>query len=229
MVEAPDSEHQGIVIDGDGSPYQRICSKMATGSGKTIIMAMLIAWQVINRVAYPKETKFSKNVLLVAPGHTARKRLRVLNPSDSENYYLAFDIVPSDMFDKLRQGKVKIVNWHKLSWESEEQIKRKKSVDKRGPKSDEAYTKGVLDELANATDIIVINDEAHHAWRVNVEAIGKYTRERDLRDSAEQATMWIDGLDRIHRTRGILRCHDFSATPFYSSGKKVPRVYFTKK
>ena len=76
-------------------------------------------------------------------------------------------------------------------------------------------------EMANARNIIVINDEAHHAWRINPEAKGKYTRERDLRDSAVEATVWIGGLDRIHKTRGILRCHDFSATPFLPSGEKT--------
>ena len=108
-----------------------------------------------------------------------------------------------------------------LEWESKEQIERKRTVDKRGVKSDEAYTREVLGEMANTKNIIVINDEAHHAWRVNTEAIGKYIRERDLKDSAIEATVWIGGLDRIHKTRNILRCHDFSATPFYPSGKKA--------
>lgn len=221
LVEAPPSERQGIEIQGDGSPFQRLCSKMATGSGKTIVMAMLIAWQAINKATYLKDTRFSKNILVVAPGLTVKSRLKVLYPSDPQNYYQAFDIVPSDMFDKLRQANIKVINWHMLSWETEDQIKRKHTVDKRGAKSDEAYTREVLGELANAKNLIVINDEAHHAWRVNPEAIGKYTRERDLKDSAEEATVWIGGLDRIHKTRGILRCHDFSATPFYPSGKKV--------
>ena len=141
LIEAPESERQGIEIKGDGSPFQRICSKMATGSGKTIVMAMLIAWQAINKITYPKETKFSKNILIVAPGLTVKSRLKVLYPSDPQNYYQAFDIVPSDMFDKLRQANIKIVNWHMLEWESEDQIARKHTVDKRGAKSDEAYTK----------------------------------------------------------------------------------------
>jgi type III restriction enzyme len=221
LVEAPESEKQGIKIEGDGSPFQRLCSKMATGSGKTIVMAMLIAWQVINRATYSRDTRFSKNILVVAPGLTVKSRLKVLYPSDSQNYYHEFDLVPSDMFDKLRQGKIKITNWHMLSWESEDQIKRKKTVDKRGAKSDEAYTREVLGEMSNAKNIVVINDEAHHAWRVNPEAMGKYIRQRDLKDSALEATIWIGGLDRINKTRGILRCHDFSATPFYPSGKKV--------
>ena len=59
-----------------------------------------------------------------------------------------------------------IRNWHKLDWESEEQIEKKRSVDKRGAKSDEAYVRDVLGEMASAQNIVVINDEAHHAWRV---------------------------------------------------------------
>ncbi len=221
QVEGPQSERQGIEIKGDGSPFQRLCSKMATGSGKTIVMAMLIAWQAINKATYPKDTKFSKNFLVVAPGLTVKSRLKVLYPTDEQNYYQAFDIVPTDMFDKLRQANIKVVNWHMLAWETEVDIQRKHSVDKRGVKSDEAYTREVLGEMANAKNLIVINDEAHHSWRMNPEAEGKYTRERDLKDSAEEATVWIGGLDRIHKTRSILRCHDFSATPFYPSGKKV--------
>jgi type III restriction enzyme len=107
-----------------------------------------------------------------------------------------------------------------LAWESEEQLKKRKSVDKRGVKSDEAYAREVLGEMANARNLLVINDEAHHAWRVNWEAEGKYLRQRDLKDSAAEATVWIGGLDRLHRSRGILKCYDFSATPFTPSGKQ---------
>jgi len=221
LIEAPESEKQGIDIPGDGSTFQRLCSKMATGSGKTVVMTMLIAWQILNKVAYPKDKRFSKNVLVVAPGLTVKSRLQVLNPFDENNYYQSFDVIPPGMYNKLRQGKVKIINWHALSWKTEEQINKKKTVDKRGVKSDEAYAREVLGELSNTKNILVINDEAHHAWRINPEALGKYTRQRDLKDSAIEATIWIGGLDRIHRTRGIYKCLDFSATPFYPSGKKV--------
>lgn len=193
---------------------------MATGTGKTIVMAMVIAWHILNKVANPQDARFSKNVLVVAPGLTVKKRLAVLEPAGAGNYYEAFDIVPSTLLDKLRQGRVLVRNWHALAWESEEQIKKRKSVDKRGAKSDEAYTREVLGEMANAHNLLVINDEAHHAWRVNWEAEGKYLRQRDLKDSAQEATVWVGGLDRLHRSRGILTCYDFSATPFAPSGKK---------
>lgn len=220
LTEAPPAERVGIEISGDGGAFVRQCCKMATGSGKTIVMAMVIAWHILNKVTYSQDARFSKHVLVIAPGLTVKKRLSVLELSAEGNYYEAFRIVPAELMDKLRQGKVLVRNWHTLSWESAEQVKKRRSVDKRGVKNDEAYTREVLDEMANARNWLVINDEAHHAWRVNWEAEGKYLRSRDLKDSAEEATVWIGGLDRLHRSRGILTCYDFSATPFTPSGKK---------
>ena len=220
LTEAPAAERVGIEVPGDGGAFMRQCCKMATGSGKTIVMAMLIAWQVLNKVTYPQDSRFTRNVLVMAPGLTVKSRLAVLEPSGEGNYYEAFNIVPSAMLDKLRQGKVLVRNWHALAWESEEQIRKRRSVDKRGTKSDEAYSREVLGEMANARNLLVINDEAHHAWRVNRESEGKYLRSREMKESAEEATVWIGGLDRLHSSRGILACYDFSATPFTPSGKK---------
>ncbi len=223
FIEAPDTEKQGIKLEGDGGNIERLCSKMATGTGKTVVMAMLIAWQIINKVTYRQDTRFSKDILVVSPGLTVRNRLQVLNPSAPEgsNYYQEFDLIPPGMYDKLRAGRVKIINWHLLEWETEDQLKRKKSVDKRGVKSDEAYVRDVLGEMRDAKNIIVINDEAHHAWRINPEALGKYVRQRDLKDSAIESTVWVGGLDKINKVRKILRCFDFTATPFFPSGKKA--------
>ncbi|NBJ14764.1 MAG: type III restriction endonuclease subunit R [Dehalobacter sp. 4CP] len=217
LTEAPDAEKTGIVIPGDGGDFVRWCCKMATGTGKTIVMSMLIAWQVLNKVANTKDTRFSRNVLAVAPGLTVRNRLSVLNPFDRENYYEEFNIVPSGLMETLRQGKVKIINWHMLAWDSDEKLKKKKTVDKRGSKSDEAYAREVLGDMASASNLLVINDEAHHAWRIPAESKIKGVKKEDI----EESTVWVGGLDRIHRTRGILRCFDLSATPFAPSGKKA--------
>ena len=189
---------------------------MATGSGKTVVMAMVIAWHILNKVTYPQDARFARNVLVIAPGLTVKNRLAVLEPSHAENYYKAFHVVPSSLFDKLRQGKVVIRNWHALNWETDERIAGKRSVDKRRSKSDEAYVREVLGDLANARNILVINDEAHHAWRVPAESKVKGV----ARDEIEEATKWVGGLDRIDRARGILACCDFSATPFAPSGKR---------
>ena len=220
LTEAPVADRVGIEIPADGGAFARQCCKMATGSGKTIVMAMAIAWHILNKVVAPQDTRFARNVLVVAPGLTVKSRLAVLEPAGVDNYYEAFNIVPSPMLDKLRQGRVLVRNWHAMAWDSEEQIRKRRSVDKRGVKSDEAYTREILGEMASARNLLVINDEAHHAWRVNWEAEGKYLRSRDLKDSAEEATVWIGGLDRLHRSRTILGCYDFSATPFTPSGKK---------
>ena len=220
FTEAPDNDKTGIEIPTDGGEFQRLCAKMATGTGKTVVMAMAIAWHILNKVAHRQDTRFSKNIFIVAPGLTVKSRLSVLQPSDSNNYYTEFNIVPTDLLDKLRQGTVRVCNWHTLGWESEERIRKKKGVDKRGMKSDEAYTREVLGEMANSRNILVINDEAHHAWRINPGARDKYLRQRDMKDSAEEATIWVGGLDRIHKTRGILTCYDFSATPFAPSGQR---------
>lgn len=219
LAEAPESERVGIKVPGDGGEFTRLCSKMATGSGKTILMAMLIAWQVLNKVTYLQDKRFSKNILLLAPGLTVRNRLEVLVPGSAGNYYQEFQIVPPGLEDKLRQGqtcRVLVRNWHKLDWESDEQINKRRSVDKRGALSDEAYVRGVLGEMHSAENILVINDEAHHAWRVppkmKIAGLSK--------DELKEATKWVGGLDRIHRARKILMCYDLTATPFAPTGRK---------
>ena len=215
LTEAPDAEKVGVDIPGDGGEFVRWCSKMATGSGKTIVMAMVIAWQILNKAASPQDKRFSKNILIVAPGLTVKSRLSVLNPNSEGNYFEVFNIIPHALFDRLRQGKVLIHNWHTLSWETDEKIAKRKSVDKRGAKSDEAYVREVLGDMADARNILVINDEAHHAWR-----LAAMSKTKGLKKEQEEATVWVGGLDRINRARGILRCLDFSATPFAPSGKQ---------
>ena len=219
LAEAPEAERIGIKIPSDGGPFARLCCKMATGSGKTILMAMLIAWQVLNKASYPQDKRFSKNILVIAPGLTVRNRLGVLVPGGIGNYYQEFQIVPPGLEDKLRQGqscRILVRNWHRLDWDTDEQIAKRRSVDKRGSLSDEAYVREVLGEMQDAEKILVINDEAHHAWRVppkvRIAGVSK--------DQMQEATKWVGGLDRIHRARGILTCYDLTATPFAPTGKK---------
>ncbi len=213
LIEAPPSERQGVEIPGDGGEFMRLCSKMATGSGKTVVMAMLIAWQVLNKVTYPQDKRFSKNIFVVAPGLTVKNRLQVLLPAGPGNYYDEFNVIPAGLHDKLRQGKVLIRNWHALMPLDPDAGPK---VVKKGRESNEAYTRRVLGEMANVHSLVVINDEAHHAWRVPPKSTIKGVRKEDI----EEATEWIGGLDRIHKTRGILKCFDLSATPFAPTGKK---------
>jgi type III restriction enzyme len=212
LTEGPPADRQGIEIPGDGGEFRRLCSKMATASGKTILMAMVIAWQILNKVAYPQDRRFSKSVFVVAPGLTVKSRLQVLLPAGPGNYYDEFSIVPPGQHEKLRQGKVKIRNWHALMPQDPDAGPK---VMKKGAESDEAFTRRVLEEMASAHNLIVINDEAHHAWRVPPKSTIKGVAKEDI----EEATQWIGGLDRIHKTRGILACFDMSATPFAPTGR----------
>lgn len=218
LTEAPPAAKQGIDIPGDGGPFVRWCTKLATGGGKTNVMAMLIAWQTLNKVTYPQDKRFGKHVLVIAPGLTVRSRLEVLQPDGPGNFYDEFHLIPTSLREPFRQGKVKVINWHKLNWETDEQIEKRKSVVKLGAKSDEAYVRDVLQEMASARNILVINDEAHHAWRLKPgEHVAGVSRE-----DRDEATKWIGGLDRIHRARGIMKCFDFSATPYIPAGDKSP-------
>ena len=189
---------------------------MATGAGKTVVMAMILAWQILNKTAYPKDPRFSRDALVIAPGVTVRDRLAVLAPRSPDNYYEAFRIVPPALRDRLRRGRVLVRNRHALHWETDEKIAARRGVDKRGARSDEAWARAALDELADSRNLLVVNDEAHHAWRVPAGAQVRGV----AKDEIERATRWVGALDRIARARGILACYDFSATPFAPSGRK---------
>jgi type III restriction enzyme len=212
-TEAPDSYKQGIHLPNDGGEWRRLCSKMATGSGKTTVMAMIITWQVLNALAYPKRNKdFSKAIFIVAPGLTVKERLQVLLPSGPNNYYDEFGLCPNDALrQKLNQAEILIENWHTLM-----PLKQpERSVVKKGAESDKAFCRRVLGKLANAKDIIVINDEAHHAYRIPADT--KVKKDEDF--DPEEATRWIEGLDRINKEIRIQKCFDLSATPFAPTGR----------
>jgi len=216
-IEGTESYKQDIGIPGDGGPWERLCNKMATGTGKTTVMAMIVTWQVLNALAYPQRTgDFSRAVLVVAPGLTVKERLQVLLPREN-SYYDQFHLCPSQgLRQKLNQGEVLIENWHTLM-----PLKATdRSVVKKGPESDEAFTRRVLGKLARHRNIVVINDEAHHAYRQPPEVKIRKRRAAEQGLDPDAATRWIEGLDRFHHSRRIQRCFDLSATPFAPTGKR---------
>ncbi len=216
-TEASTEHRQGIHLPGDGGAWQRLCNKMATGTGKTAVMAMLITWQVLNALTYPKRSKdFSRAIFIVAPGITVKERLRVLYPGEPDNFYDIFGVCPSDALrQKLNQAVILVENWHTLM-----PLKQtERSVVKKGTESDEAFTRRVLGKLATCRDIVVINDEAHHAYRIPAELKISKKQAAEQGIDLDEATRWIEGLDRIHKTRRIRCCFDLSATPFAPTGK----------
>ena len=207
LTEALDSEKQGIENIRDGN-WIRECFKLATGTGKTVVMSMLITWTVLNKIASPKDPRYSKNILIVTPGITVKDRLSVLNPSRDDNFYKEFRVVDDEMWKHLLRARIIITNWHNLADKSDD---KKKGVLKRGTESDEGFCKRVLNEFGDAKNILVINDEAHHCYR--------YTEKDENDEEFEKSRIWINGLDKIDNARKIIKTYDLSATPFKASGK----------
>lgn len=207
LVEAGPERKQGIEIES-GEPFIRYCMKMATGSGKTVVMAMLIAWSVLNKVYNRQDKRFSDAVLVVCPNLTVKERLSVLYPSSEGSYYEKFELVPPEYMQMLTQAKIHITNWHVFEPRDDTNTR---SVTKLGRESDRALVNRVLRDLGRKQNILVINDEAHHAYRRHPDAL------EDTEENRE-ATVWIDGLNSIHSVRGINLCLDFTATPYYIKG-----------
>lgn len=219
LTEAPDADKVGINLkDKSDGEWLRSCTKLATGTGKTVVMSMLIAWQALNKITNPKDTRFSKNILVMAPGITVKDRLDVLIPSTEGNYYEVFDIIPASLKEYIYQAKIVTLNWHALAPKKKESLP-KVMRETMGEESDNAFTKRVLSEFPGDTPIIVINDEAHHCHRHTAE-IGRSKEEKDLEEKEnEEATIWVQGLDKIHKARGIITAYDLSATPFVPKGR----------
>lgn len=209
----------------------RLGCKMATGSGKTLVMAMVLSWSFCNRGVEPEDTRFANGVLICAPNLTVRSRLSVLAPDAWDNYYAKFDLVPSRMREHLAKGKVVITNWHAFAPKSpsSEGGKTYKVVNK-GEESHEAFARDRLSDLEGRYPILVLNDEGHHCWRPKqTDTRGLDDAEISLLEEEEkEAKVWVQGLDRINNSGlygdkpAILAVLDLSATPFFIAGSGYP-------
>ena len=216
----------------DANPeLMRLALKLATGAGKTTVMAMIIAWQTINAVRRPNSKKFTRGFLLVAPGLTIRDRLRVLLPNDPDSYYNGRELVPSDMMGDLDRAKIVITNYH--AFKMRERIELSKGgrlllQGRGGDELDTLETEGqmlqrVMPDLMGLKNILVINDEAHHCYREKPEADAiddelKGDDKKEAEQNREAARLWISGLEAVNRKLGVARVMDLSATPFFLSG-----------
>jgi type III restriction enzyme len=206
----------------------RIAFKMATGSGKTVVMAMLIAWQALNKFENPQDARFSDVFLVITPGITIRDRLRVLFPNDPGNYYRKFDILPSDLLQELCKTKIVISNFHQMKpREKVSAGKLTKSIlAEEGPspftETPDQMVRRICRGIGNKRNIVVINDEAHHCYRRRPEEQGwpklKGDERREAEKRDEEARIWISGLEAVKEKIGIRSIYDLSATPFFLRG-----------
>ena len=270
--------------------FKRLCCKMATGGGKTTVMAMLAAWNILNKVNDKRDSRFSSAVLVVCPNVTIRGRLAELDPQKGmASIYRTRDLVPQKMMSQLMQGNVLVINWHAFEPQSSSSAKVVKTGEKVityetiyiGKRNDTPHGKRYLteDELRKQVtlgyitinsekrdkddvlksveaksvkyveskralverllkptfggqkNILVFNDEAHHAYRLqnndNKNDTEYFGEDEEAERYYKQATVWIEGLDKIHALRGINQCIDFSATPYFiqRAGNNTNRIF----
>ena len=222
MREANDTFNPGL---------PRMAFKMATGAGKTVVMAMVIVWHTLNKHANPQDARFSDTFLIVTPGITIRDRLRVLLPNDPENYYRQRDIVSAQQQEQLGQAKILITNFH--AFQLREKVtasKITKSILVNGEPSPFTETSDqmvlrVCRELGTKKNIVVLNDESHHCYRrkPDTEDVALTGDDRvEAKNREEDARIWISGIEEVKAKIGVKAIYDLSATPFFLRGSGYP-------
>lgn len=216
--------------NNDANPdLDRLALKLATGAGKTTVMAMLIAWQTINAVRHPGSKNFTRGFLVVAPGLTIKDRLRVLQPNDPDSYYKARELVPTDMLDDVNRAKIVITNFHafkpkermEISKGGRQLLKGRTGEDLQTLETEGQMIQRVMPELMGLRNVLVLNDEAHHCYREKPDSDEedlKGDERREAEKNTEAARLWISGLEAVNRKLGLARVIDLSATPFFLSG-----------
>jgi type III restriction enzyme len=217
--------------NNDANPeLMRLALKLATGAGKTTVMAMLIAWQTVNAARRPQSNRFTRGFLIVAPGITIKDRLRVLQPNDPDSYYASRELVPSDMLDDVNRAKIVITNYHAFKLRERTEVSkgtRAMAEGWRGEELDTLETEGqmlqrVMPDLMGMKSILVLNDEAHHCYREKPGTDDKKDLKGDEKKEAqknnEAARLWISGIEAVNRKLGVARVMDLSATPFFLRG-----------
>lgn len=192
----------------------RIAFKMATGSGKTVVMAMLIVYHTLNKIASPRSERFSDTFLVVTPGLTIRDRLQVLRPEVPGNYYDEMGLLPPDDKKALSHAKIVITNYHAF------QHRKNSDVSGLGRKilgegvaqldeTDDEMVSRVCRAFGRKRNVIVLNDEAHHCYR---------SKQDGQAADDDSARLWISGLEAVQAKLGIKTVYDLSATLFFLSG-----------
>lgn len=212
----------------------RIAFKMATGSGKTVVMACFVLYHYFNRQEYRNDTRFADYFLIVAPGVTIRDRLGVLfvdtktkNPADVQDYYHIRALVPQNMEYRLDNlnARMVITNYHTFEPKTLKGNKRSPfdgKVDLEGNKIDTGniedfaqVVKRTLSKFKPGTRLLVMNDEAHHCYLPKSK--GK-TSDNEESDENQRAAVWFSGLKELSKKFKLQNIYDLSATPYYLTG-----------
>jgi type III restriction enzyme len=225
---------QQTVSDDPADQLPRIAFKMATGSGKTVVMACLICYHYFNRQEYRNDTRFADYFLIVAPGVTIKSRLGVLfvdtknkNPKDIEDYYRVRGLIPANMEHRLENlnARLVITNYHTFEPKILQGNKRSPfdgKVDLEGKKIDTGnkedfaqVVKRTLGKFKSGSRVLILNDEAHHCYLPKSKS---KTTDNEEADENARAAVWFSGLREIAKKFKLQAVYDLSATPYYLTG-----------
>lgn len=233
------------VSDNDDDVLPRTAFKMATGTGKTVVMAMLILYNFLNKRVNPQDIHYADHFLICAPGITIRDRLGVLqldnsqrsNNFDRTDYYHQRGLIPIQ-FEKELGGlnsSITIINYQQFmprvySGKHASPLDGKlvyKDGEMQKQKDTESYSvmlSRILEKGVKGKRMIVINDEAHHCYlpKKSDESLDADEKD-DLKNENDTAMVWYEGLRQM-KLNGykIQHVYDLSATPYYLKGSGYP-------
>lgn len=204
----------------------RLAYKMATGSGKTIVMGMTIVWNIINKFFNKTDKRFSNQFIILTPGITIKDRLRVLDPSAKDNIYQEYDLLPINYKKLLSNIKIIITNWHQLQAKSKSDAGSvtKNILGKRfseiNTENDKEIISRICDDFSKTGGVIIINDEAHHCHKTLNTRVTDLSGDdkREAEEELRTATVWFDGIKKISNQFDLRGVYDLSATPFWLKG-----------
>ncbi len=239
LTEAVDPDHWMIrrlkdLANGWSRGLTRLALRMATGTGKTVVMACLIAWYAVNRRREHRAdvhglARNVDRVVVVCPGRTIKDRLSGLNPRVKHNIFDEWRLVPPTLRRRLTGMAVTILNWEKLQPRSglefqqmeikggKGMLSRSKAIAFAGgdqldaePETMDSMWARLLGSSTGARRrerVIVLNDEGHHCWE---------------RMDGEQPGVWMEALHALREREGcdFSQVIDLSATPIFINPKK---------
>ena len=202
---------------------------MATATGKTPVMAMLILYHAANWSAAPDDPRFVRRFLVITPGLTVKERLQdSLNPTHPDNDWTEFSLAPPGerWVQALTAASINIINYHQMEPKQVNVLSSKQKDLINGGSSPiteaelESRTESIAEAIERIADgksqtgrILVINDEGHHCHRGDPDA-----------KKAQKETEWFQGIRNIQKENLLHYVTDMSATPIFLT-QSSPRPF----
>jgi len=208
-------------------PWTKLGGQLATGSGKTKMMSLVIAWSYLNAVCEPENTLgLGRHAILIAPGLFVKDRLlQDFAPPVGVPVFWSDPVVPPELerFWDLKvydpstcprqldpdEGVLVVTNYHQLLRSREDLEQPLDPMQDRqiqilfgdpDPEKLEAVKSPLMERLARSKGILVINDEAHHVWDEPGHAAfeEKARQKAATTEEGAEAMAWIRSIRKLN-------------------------------